>query len=55
MKDMHQHFSFIPFLLLGWTSSKEKVIAVSDYESIDNAGEEGSAVEKKEGDCLICI
>lgn len=53
---MCQNFSFILFLLFGWTSSKEKVITAPDYESTDNASDEGSAVEKKEpGDCLICI
>lgn len=47
---------FILLLLLGWPSSKEKVIAAPDYESVSNAGDEGSALEKKEaGDCFICI
>ncbi|MCJ8741654.1 hypothetical protein PDJAM_G00073180 [Pangasius djambal] len=37
---------------------KEKVIAAPDYESVDNASDEGSAVEKKEADlptCLLCV
>lgn len=48
-------FLFILFLLLGWTSSKEKVIPAPDYESVDNANDEGSAVEKKEAGGLIYI
>ncbi|XP_027026069.1 osteoglycin, paralog b isoform X1 [Tachysurus fulvidraco] len=37
---------------------KEKIIAAPDYETVDNAGDEGSAVEKKEADlptCLLCV
>ncbi|XP_053500171.1 osteoglycin, paralog b [Ictalurus furcatus] len=37
---------------------KEKVIPAPDYESVDNANDEGSAVEKKEADlptCLLCV
>ncbi|KAG7323061.1 hypothetical protein KOW79_012763 [Hemibagrus wyckioides] len=37
---------------------KEKVIAATDYESVSNAGDEGSALEKKEADlptCLLCV
>ncbi|KAK3519073.1 hypothetical protein QTP70_016351 [Hemibagrus guttatus] len=37
---------------------KEKVIAAPDYESVDNSGDEGSALEKKEADlptCLLCV
>lgn len=49
-------FLFIFFFHFAWTSFKEKVIAITDYESVDDASDESSAVEKKEaGDGFIYI